>query len=53
MRGAITDMQQWKREHSRPVEGWLYAMEDITRANIEFTLRMMFVWPRVFMRLGS
>lgn len=53
MRSTVTDMQKWERAHSQPIEGWLYAFEDIARANVEFSLRMMFVWPRVFLRLGA
>lgn len=53
MRTEVTDFQKWKRAHAKPAEGWLYAWESIARTNVEFCFRMMFVWPRVILRIGS
>lgn len=53
MRAEITDLQKWKRAHNHPIEKWLYAFEEVTRANIDFTLRIVFIWPRIFLRIGA
>lgn len=37
----------------RPTLQWLEAYEQVARTNFDFTLRLMFVWPRVFLRLAD